>query len=392
MRVACITYFVPETENRSGPSSLLYQLIQHRPPSVELTLFLPPQRLANWSKQAIASISEELGVSIQALRAQHQSRTEQLLKKWWPTGARDFGNPRISDLNQYDIVWGYPYWTAPFLRNVPTRQVISGMDSASLLYWRKALTRLTEKRISLSADVIPFLGNVAFEALYLRGLKVHTVGKLDAQWLRRVGAKPKFIRHPLLPYPNATDAISDRGNQLRILISNADANFYGSVRAKQWLLWAGELTIEQSINVQILLHKASPAFLDWARKEFEQHPRINLEAVGWIHDYSSFLRTIDVQLFPLDIGAGTKTSVLTALQHGVLCIGTRVALENIDSDPSAKHTVQDSTPNAFKEPLAAVIAQTITRQSANIARKSLTGDCHNPELTCAEFWDFMLSP
>jgi glycosyltransferase involved in cell wall biosynthesis len=51
----------------------------------------------------------------------------------------------------------------------------------------------------------------------------------------------------------------------------------------------------------------------------------------WVEDYDLFLASMNVQVFPIALGTGTKAKVLSAMACGVLCIGTYYAFENIEA-------------------------------------------------------------
>lgn len=388
MKVACVSYFLPGTENRSGPSSLLYQLVRHRPPTVDLTIFVAAHTLDALAPQQRNVLERDLSVRFERLHRRVLSRWESLSSSWWPLGAREIRDLDVTSLSSFDLVWGYPYWTAPLVRKTSARHLISGMDSATLLYWRKFRRHLADGRFSANADLVPLIGNACFEVRYLGKLAVHTVGRRDAAVLRAMGARPTYVSHPLVDYPMADAArATQRSRRPRLLLSNAEAPFYGSQRARDWLLWLSEICAERRWSISLLLHKASSDFESWAQKLLRGHPGVKLEFAGWISDYSALLETVDIQLFPLDIGAGTKTSALTAMQHGVIGVGTQISFENIEGDPAQMRTVLGNGRDGFEVALSDAMATARGSLDGEI-RKPLAGAwiVHDPAAAAASFW------
>jgi hypothetical protein len=332
MNIACISYFLPHPENRSGPTALLYSLLKYRPrvgvASIEVDFFTPFDLLSPAIRQEIPDLEATLNIKIRDLSAASNLTKSQ---PFWPAGARALQNRQLpADLASYAGVWGYPYWTAPLLRHAHPNVVISGMDSATLLYFRRFRQMIRPHDFSqVPRAAAALIGNALFESRYLRGLRVHTVGQTDAQVLRRMGADAHDIPHPLLDYA-ASDQIlnAPRRGPVRVLISKAGDAFYGSHRIMGWIRSLQQIATS-SRPIVLTLHQCASKSIEQAQSIASLNPHLTVEVQGWCADYSAFLSGIDIQLFAIDIGAGTKTSVLTALQHGVIAVGTPCALENI---------------------------------------------------------------
>lgn len=386
MKVACLSYFLPDVENRGGPCSLLYQLLAHRPATTSVDLFVPAVRLDAEGSSAVNRIRQTLGISVTALAQRSRSRQNGITRAWWPSGARMLADCELPPLEQYDLVWGYPYWTAPVVRHLQTKVLVSGMDSAALLYWRRLRTHLLERRSSIGSDVARLVASAAFEFFFMRHLRVHTVGAEDARALRRIGAKAVFVSHPLVHYPLADARRAGwRNARPRILLSNPGDAFYGSRRAGQWLESLATLATHRRWNLSLILHKPSRQFADWAVEHFVGHRYVTVETAPWLNDYSGFLNGIDIQLFPLDIGAGTKTSVLTALQHGVVAVGTSCAFENVEGEPRFMHRVgrDGDFPAAFNAAMEEAATVNVRETTGRPDRLAST---HGPDLAGARFW------
>lgn len=55
----------------------------------------------------------------------------------------------------------------------------------------------------------------------------------------------------------------------------------------------------------------------------------DLHKIDWVDDYISEIIKYDIQIFPISVGCGTKGKVLDALSAGLICIGSKIAFENI---------------------------------------------------------------
>ena len=326
MKISCLTCFIPRVENVGGPSGLLYQLLYHRPAKVEITVFLAVESKPN----CLDEIPEVSALRARGIRFEPLPRIKDsgsVGRSLWPKGARQLASFDIKQALTGDVVWAYPYWFAPF---IPAGSVVSGMDCATLLYYRRL-----KHGLSLKERLVALAGlaaNAVFEAAYLRRHKVHVVGQQDCKVLRRLQVDAHFIAHPLLAYQHVR-AIERRigGGSLTLLLSNAEQPFYGSALARTWLMSICNSAKRLKVQVSLILHKPAPAFSSWALENLQ--PELTLNIVEWVTDYAELLAKVDCQLFPLEIGAGTKTSVLTALQHGVYAIASPTAAENIATDP-----------------------------------------------------------
>jgi hypothetical protein len=385
MKIACFSYFLPWRENRHGPNALLWQIIKERPSCLEIDYFLPFDLLNN---AEILSINEVAGI-LRINIFDWPKNLGAIRVPWlWPAGAKQLYARPLPDLGGYDGVWGYPYWTAPMLKGCHANLVISGMDCAALLYWRRTLTMLKEMRIKgVGRSLAGLFLNTVFERTELRYQRVHTVGLRDADVLRRLGADSRFVAHPLLEYDDAPAArMALRSGPCRALISNSGDVFYGSQRVYRWInSLASHATVKQPIH--LLLHRASAEIMEHATAQSEKYEYFTVERLGWCDDYSALLQSVDIQFFPLDIGAGTKTSALTALQHGVVCVGTNVALENIFLAPGALMAIEVDSDACFDDCLKQAVALVqLLRKHRELSPLGGVAFIHNPQEVSKKFW------
>lgn len=108
---------------------------------------------------------------------------------------------------------------------------------------------------------------------------------------------------------------------LRILLSGCwDIKYSGSDIS---LALASITSNEVASRQEYIVHGAN-APLEWFHRM-----NIKTTALDWVEDYTDLLRNVDVQIFPIAIGTGTKGKVLSALAMGVACIGSLEAFANI---------------------------------------------------------------
>jgi hypothetical protein len=390
MKIACISYFIPGKENNQGPNSLIYQLIKKRNKEILIDMYLP-EKIFNACKYKTADIERDLDINIHPLYNCKHGFLKNLYSFWWPSGARIY--PKIDGnlLKKYDLVWCYPNWVAPHLGKIHTKFIISGMDSLTLLYYRKLKSCIEDRSLKFVKYFFALLRAFFFESAFLKDKKVHVVGRADDRILKRINVKSFYIPHPINPIVKK-DAFLKRPrskNSIRILVSNALDPFYGSETVLKWLRKLFD-TIYKIPNqeFEIIFHKGDHKKVANCLKK-ENLPRyIKVTYINWVDNYEEFLAGIDIQIFPLDIGAGTKTSVLTALYMNVVCIGTTIACENIETQslPDSLLVANSSTEFAQKFEVAVSNLDKLANQPLGY----LIAAEHNPSQSVENFWNKVL--
>jgi hypothetical protein len=388
MKIACISYFLPKKENNQGPNSLIYQIIACRNQAISIDLYLPINILAEAGIKEINEIERELNLKILSLRAIQPTLLQRLRSSWWPTGAKL--NYQIDDIlkEDYGLVWGYPFWTAPYVKQIPAIKVISGMDSVTLLYFRKVKTCIVDRSWQVFKYLPALIRYFLFESIYLRHCKVHVVGSHDQAILKMLGVDSFYVPHPINPIKiKDNDVISTKSvTRIRILVSNAFDSFYGSSTVYQWLKVILSLSTKfADTEFEIIFHKGNTQRIKECITSLKLPDQVKLTFVGWINDYESFLLTINIQIFPLDIGAGTKTSVLTALYMNVICVGTNIACENIDTLPSPQYLLRAETTDEFASQF--MVAMTYVKKWSNQPLGYLLAPAHCPTISVNNFWN-----
>lgn len=387
MKVACISYFAPDKENNKGPKSLLYQLIANRRKDILIDLYLPDKTYDEIKKSA-SFIENALDIVICPLKCSRPNRLKRLYTAWWPKGAKICMEIDVTKFEKYDLIWGYPFWTAPHFRNAMKKVLITGMDSATLLYYRKVKSCIKDLSWKVLIYVPALIRIILFEKMYLKSKTVHVVGQADNKVMRFFNINSFYIPHPANPMIlNNYEKLRSQ-DLIRVLVSNALDPFYGSKTVLKWLNVIFEVAPKfPSKTFEIIFHKGDQARIqNWLSKQILPNSVV-ISYVGWVENYEELLSGIDIQIFPLDVGAGTKTSVLTALNMGVTCIGTSIAFENIRTNSSELFLCADSTSDFIRKFISAVAKLC---KHPNCPRYSALGHEHQPSQSVANFWNTII--
>jgi hypothetical protein len=381
MKVACLTCFVPRHENVKGPSGLLYQTLKWRPAHVSVTVFVFGQ-----PSEAYRDLQEvmELAAAGICFVTCPIVPTRPIAPRHWPLGARNIAQAEIPNLDAFNAVWAYPYWFAPFMHDSRRPVLISGMDCATLLYWRKIKNTPIMPPSRFLRAAAGLAANAFFEFRYMRRRHVHVVGQEDARTLQRAGVRTTYIPHPFLAYPPVHRPAYEPARGLTFLLSNPGDPIYGSPRYLRWVRTLLD-RLRDEVAVRLIVHKGAPDALRAIDAAARNHPRVAIDPVTWVNDYGALLSTVDIQLFPLDIGAGTKTSVLTALQHGVRVICSPIAAENVQANPFS--FVVDDSGTSFADALSQAIASV----KDGVAPPPLVDTLaqHSPRHCSSQFWNHL---
>lgn len=387
MKVACISYFAPGKENNQGPNSLLYQLIANRSDDISIDIYLP-EKIFNELRDNKHPLERELNVNIYPLEVRKASLVRRLCSTWWPRGAKIHAVIDDSLIDSYDLVWGYPYWTAPNLRRLSRKVLISGMDSTTLLYFRKVKACLKDRSWTIMKYLPALIRTTLFEMWYLRSRWVHVVGRADDDMMKLIGVDSFYVPHPINPI-KVSDLNCEQVKSksiVRILVSNALDSFYGSKSVLEWIrVLLDETSKFNDKNFEIIFHKGNHIEIAKCLSGEQKSDCVSISFVGWIDNYEEFLTGIDIQLFPLDVGAGTKTSVLTALYMNVTCIGTPIACENIVTRSSTDSLLVACSPIEFGEQFVKAV---INLDNLTLHPEGFfLGPVHSPPQSVGNFWN-----
>lgn len=336
MKILVTTYFTPYKENIRGISALLYYMLKARPQNIDIILF--SYNANNLDVHQIETVEKELNIKVQLL----------LFPKWYLFVTRhsilnkmcSFLLPR--HINTYipvpetvrkqieqgcDFVWIYPYFFYKWSEEFPNMKfVVTGCDNNVLFYDRcktDPFFHTLQKRMSLNIH--------RRKALYMEkgfskdNILVHYVGKEDvtAYERRTKGRNAFFCNHPHYKVLGHNNRFNFK--KIRVLIAGKN-DFYMKSKAEPLFAKIIETAHELIDKVQI-------TFLGKGWENYVLQLRCNgfeCNQITWVDDYIEEIIKYDVQITPIAVGTGTKGKVLDALANGLLCIGTDIALENIE--------------------------------------------------------------
>jgi hypothetical protein len=110
---------------------------------------------------------------------------------------------------------------------------------------------------------------------------------------------------------------------------------------------------------------------------------ISYEHISWVEDYAELLRSIDVQIFPIAIGTGTKGKVLSALASGVISIGSAESFANIRAQLGWPH-LSYQLPTEVGAHIAALTFGSINYRK--MTRTETVHELHHPDKISEAFW------
>jgi len=132
----------------------------------------------------------------------------------------------------------------------------------------------------------------------------------------------------------------------------------------------------------LVLHRPPVWALDQAKRAGR------FEVLGWVESYHALMNSIDVQIFPIAIGTGTKGKVLSAMSAGCICIGTPYAFSNISPRPSPPHYRYASPLHGLDHLSGLHTRVDASKQEALNYAKQLLAE-HNPAGVIGKMWGRM---
>jgi hypothetical protein len=349
-RVALITVFPPLEDNHNAPNSLPYQLILNRPSNVEIDIFY-------YEQEGVSS--DSIDFSFSKLRLNKVTNLSNAKKSFFDTFRIKLfskfnvrSNKKIPPVTfsffpissvirelkktNYDVIWLYPIWLCnwiPYLKE--SNLIISGMDSTKLFYERCVNLSLaktdTEKASFIESDALAKNLELMVAS---SNIPVHMVGIKDAECFNFITSTNLafYTPHPYNSVLNRSNSIRFLKAKLNLLISGDANSIYQYWELKKFI----DLMVENSklFNLNYKINFLGYGF----EKYVEKLEKADFEVafVNRVENLPEYLEEMDLQVFPLDVGTGTKGKVLHALASGTLGIGTDFAFENIHANDLLK--------------------------------------------------------
>lgn len=338
MKICLITLFTPTSENRMGPSALIYFLIRDRRPDINISIFT--FNINKRSIEEIKTIEKDLNVIIHVLpqplwyrfiTSPHHKMTFVRVFLKLPL----FSYIRVTNkickkikAETPDLMWWY---TSDIFR-VPKplrdyNHIVSGPDCLSFAQFR--LLRVP----SIYNSPIKFWGHCKLLSGVLRLERqyqthktlMHVVGMEDLHLLREINphVNAMFLFHPHY-YLASHVSIDFNKPKLRLLLAGKRHRVN-----EQDTLGFVKVLCSHSDK---LFSKYSITFLGegWD-EEVKTLMKAGYDCVAlhWVNNYIETISQYDIQISLISSGAGTKGKVLDAFANGLLVIGSDISLENI---------------------------------------------------------------
>ena len=220
--------------------------------------------------------------------------------------------------------------------------------------------------------------------------RVHLVGEADAAKFRTLTARPeqcRFFAHPHFGYVPLQTPLGTKVGKIQILIAGGGQTVYvGGELARL----AGELTkaaLMLAASYEFLMLGAGYAECAGMLREAGYAVQQN----AWVEHYDQALASVQIQIFPIAVGTGTKGKALNALATGLLGIGTPFAFENISVTPGEDCLVYRG---AEEVPvlLDAVLRDRLFYEKMAAQGADKVRQFHSPVVTSAAFWEWALTP
>lgn len=337
-KIVLITELTPTIDNYNGPSAMMYHLMKHRPEGFFLRIYTMNRNAVIPSE--IRKTAAELDCEIIQLNDGirnyfHRRHTFADIRivfgidKSYGEGNYKLRKNTLQQIFNFnpDIVWVYNEKYTTISRQLcHFNLLICGYDCMPLHYNRllnDGYCFLTPKRYLKALYEYKAHIYWELEQKEIRA-KLYVVGINDAVHYRTITGRDDIIFYPHPHFSLQDKIISFDKKKLSILISG-QYNEYTYTDSNQMC----ETLIK---NKNILRDKFTITFLGKKWEPIVSALQDNGYTIChkiWVDKYATELTTHDIQIFPISVGSGTKGKVLDALSTGLLCIGSKIAMENI---------------------------------------------------------------
>ncbi|MCG8527239.1 MAG: hypothetical protein MI748_12715 [Opitutales bacterium] len=406
IKVVGVTAYPPTEYNHWGPSALPHSLIKNRPDDIDFTLytFLPAKDIE------ISTLTNQLhkagiknAILLEHWGVKSKSRLKNLVRKkifkfTFPLRKKIHSSyasypvlksviNEIKDENP-DLIFLYPCnlvnWAKKLSRSF--KVVACGPDCYALTLKRKlsvetGLGSITQRdRIELKKrESINKKWHSTQSHMKLVGMDDLESFNSYSNNLNLIKCTASFFKHPLNGnFQNSIDR-QKISSPKKILI-------YGSGNLSEQNLISEITKIiseEKFSNSSSLLVKGENKI---EIIKAAKHAGITAEEAPWYDCYEDLLDKVDIQIFPILIGAGTKAKVLSALARGVICIGTKIAFENIALDHrESAYFFEDA--KQFKEAFQEICSSPNTSLQVAKEGQKIALSQHDPVKISKQFWE-----
>ena len=345
MKLVLITFITPAKENIRGTSALPYHLLvdrnkNDRNEDVNLEIFsFNHNRL---SDKEINDVELELNAKIHVLTPPiwlkittflHIISLVKIFLKFPITNYIKLQSKQVDIIRSLepDIIFIYGEELSRVVNQFKGIKIVHlGPDSEALYYYRMLGQRFVFTKISsYIKNAIMYLKYLRLENRYISNPNItyYVVGEEDANFIinNNPQADVHFLRHPHYEISSKKETIHFHHPKIKLLIAG-QYNLYmkqSTDEALEMFCQNENLSFHYDIT---FLGKGWDSWVDRLKNNYGY----SVEHIKFAPDYIQEICKHDIQLTPISIGTGTKGKVLDALANGLLVIGTRYALENIN--------------------------------------------------------------
>lgn len=337
-RIVLFTWLTPTIDNICGPSALAYHTLKNRPDYYELLIYTTNYN--NISNETIQLISKTLKAEIIIVKDDiynyfHRRHTLAELRLKLRVdksyGQSNYRLPRkyINQIKCYnpDIVIVFDESFVNVARQLSNYNLIVwGYDCFPLHYSRLMRDSYCFSENNLYKQILHKYKVAIFRELQYEDIpcRIAEVGIDDVNYYKIITKRDNVGFYPHPHYRVIGKKISFEKQKLSILISGKfDVYTYSDMKKLVGVL-------KRYCNT--LKDKYIFTFLGKTWHNIVSELKLygyNVSNIDWVDEYAVELVKHDIQIFPISVGSGTKGKVLDALSMGLLCIGSRTAMENI---------------------------------------------------------------
>lgn len=396
MKIALISLFVPTPENQNGASALPYHILSHRNASINIHVYT--WNLNNVPKDQIRNIELILGIKITVLKVPYQislcttpiiSLLRIFLKYPFLRYLSIGKNIRKNIMTEYDAVWIYGEEISHIGKYFIKHPVTITTPDCEAMYYSRLLSM--PEKIQRTLD---YIRHVIMYRKYLKlakdfpsypNIKYHLVGNADCKFLKSINPyiSAHFIPHPHYNYDNSK-IIDFNKSKIKILIAG---------RYDLYMKEGADEAINTLINNPYLADTYKITFLgkgwEFLKAQLDKSG-YEVSHLSYVPIYAKELINHDIQLSPISLGTGTKGKVLDAFVNGLLVIGTKRALENIQAN-NCKDYYLYSTGNDLARILNTINADRETAKTIAMSGRDTVRRAHNQTVIASRFFNLFIN-
>lgn len=335
MKILLITEHLPTVDNYRGPSSLGFYLLKPLMKEHEIKVITTNSNKV--PSNLILKAEKSLGIKYHIIPrnlwtkflVSHKTGflfTPFLGNKYGYLSRYTLPSRALNIVKEYqpDLVLIYPFYLTSVVEQLKDYKIgVIGPDCAVQTINRFLSDDYAYISNRVNEWLSTFMNQLNIERkLAQLGKPVFLVGQSDANFFNM--ATQSKVAH-FLPHPHfgvQSKEIKFSQDKLSVIISGAydSATYTDATLMVESLMENGDKVKNYSFT---FLGKSWKSLVD------KLNSFCDVKYIDWVEDYCEELLKHDIQIVPISFGSGTKGKVLDAMAHGLLCIGSYYAMENI---------------------------------------------------------------